>query len=70
MRPPAIASILTFKTVGHIELSMARHSVKEQIVEAGLKTFHEKGFNGCGVQEITSNAGVPKGTFYNHFESK
>src|SRR5262249_36144959 len=60
---------LTFKTVGHIESSMARPSVKEQIVEAGLKTFHEKGFNGCGVQEITACAGVPKGSFYNHFES-
>ncbi|WP_315838378.1 TetR/AcrR family transcriptional regulator [Bradyrhizobium prioriisuperbiae] len=49
---------------------MARHSLKEQIVEAGMKTFLEKGFNGCGVQEITSTAGVPKGSFYNHFESK
>ena len=28
------------------------------------------GFNGVGVQEITARAGVPKGSFYNHFESK
>jgi TetR/AcrR family transcriptional repressor of nem operon len=62
--------ILTFKTNGHIDPAMARHSVKEQIVEAGLKSFLDKGFNGCGVQEITSTAGVPKGSFYNHFESK
>ena len=49
---------------------MARASVKEQIVEAGMKALLEKGFNGVGVQEITASAGVPKGSFYNHFESK
>ena len=49
---------------------MARPSVKEQIVEAGMKCLLEKGFNGVGVQEITAAAGVPKGSFYNHFESK
>jgi TetR/AcrR family transcriptional repressor of nem operon len=49
---------------------MGRHNVREQIVEAGLKTVLEKGFNGVGVQEITATAGVPKGSFYNHFESK
>ena len=49
---------------------MARPSVKEQIVQAGLKILLDKGFNGVGVQEITETAGVPKGSFYNHFESK
>jgi TetR/AcrR family transcriptional regulator, transcriptional repressor for nem operon len=49
---------------------MARVSVKEQIVQAGLKILLDKGFNGVGVQEITDAAGVPKGSFYNHFESK
>lgn len=49
---------------------MARVSVKEQIVQAALKVLGEKGFNGVGVQEITETAGVPKGSFYNHFESK
>jgi TetR/AcrR family transcriptional regulator, transcriptional repressor for nem operon len=49
---------------------MPRPNVREQIVQAGLKTIIEKGFNGCGVQEITAAAGVPKGSFYNHFESK
>jgi TetR/AcrR family transcriptional regulator, transcriptional repressor for nem operon len=49
---------------------MARPNVKEQIVQAGLKILLDKGFNGVGVQEITDTAGVPKGSFYNHFESK
>jgi TetR/AcrR family transcriptional repressor of nem operon len=62
--------LLTFETTGHIEFSMARASVKEQIVQAGLKILLERGFNAVGVQEITDTAGVPKGSFYNHFESK
>jgi len=49
---------------------MGRQSAKEQIVQAGLKVLLDKGFNGVGVQEITDTAGVPKGSFYNHFGSK
>jgi TetR/AcrR family transcriptional regulator, transcriptional repressor for nem operon len=49
---------------------MARHNVREQIVEAGLKTLLQKGFNACGVRDITDAAGVPTGSFYNHFVSK
>ncbi len=49
---------------------MPRPNVREKIVDAGLRVLIEKGFNGCGVQDITAAAGVPKGSFYNHFESK
>ncbi|ARB31325.1 TetR/AcrR family transcriptional regulator [Pseudomonas tolaasii] len=49
---------------------MARHSVRKQLIDAGLETLHLSGFNGCAVQDITRAAGVPKGSFYNHFESK
>ena len=49
---------------------MAKPNVREQLLEAGLRTFHTQGFNGCAVQDITQAAGVPKGSFYNHFSSK
>src|SRR5882757_4758998 len=49
---------------------MARASVREQIVDAAFDQFHQHGYNGCGVKLITDSAGVPKGSFYNHFESK
>lgn len=45
-------------------------SVRERLLEAGVATFSKAGFNGCSVQDITDAAGVPKGSFYNHFESK
>jgi TetR/AcrR family transcriptional regulator, transcriptional repressor for nem operon len=49
---------------------MTKPDVREKLLEAGIETFHRRGFNGCGVQEITEAAGVPKGSFYNHFKSK
>jgi TetR/AcrR family transcriptional repressor of nem operon len=49
---------------------MARPSLRNKIVEAGTAQFHSTGFNGCSVEDITRAAGVPKGSFYNHFKSK
>src|ERR1700709_1391084 len=52
---------------------MARLSspdVRARLLEAGVQTFSKSGFNGCSVQDITDAAGVPKGSFYNHFDSK
>jgi TetR/AcrR family transcriptional regulator, transcriptional repressor for nem operon len=62
--------LLPFKTTGHIVGVMARPNTREDIVEAGLRCLVERGFNAVGVQDITDAAGVPKGSFYNHFESK
>ncbi|MFC6084524.1 TetR/AcrR family transcriptional regulator [Sphaerisporangium aureirubrum] len=49
---------------------MARVSMREEIVEAALEQFHTRGYNAAGVKDITVAAGVPKGSFYNHFDSK
>jgi TetR/AcrR family transcriptional repressor of nem operon len=49
---------------------MPKPNVREKVVLAGLEQFHRLGFHGCSVEAITSFAGVPKGSFYNHFASK
>jgi len=49
---------------------MPKPSLREQILSAGLDTLHQKGFNATSVQDIAEAAGAPKGSFYNHFESK
>jgi TetR/AcrR family transcriptional repressor of nem operon len=49
---------------------VARASKKSEIVEQGLQVVLTRGFAQAGVQDITDAAGVPKGSFYNHFESK
>lgn len=50
--------------------AMARPSLREKIIESGVRTLHERGFAGAGVREITAEAGVPQGCFTNHFRSK
>src|SRR5471032_2421355 len=49
---------------------MAKPDVREKLLTAGLEALHRRGFNATGVQDITDAAKVPKGSFYNHFESK
>ncbi len=44
--------------------------VRERLLQAGVSVFSSSGFNGSSVQDITDAAGVPKGSFYNHFDSK
>ncbi|MGA8417722.1 MAG: TetR family transcriptional regulator C-terminal domain-containing protein [Candidatus Dormiibacterota bacterium] len=49
---------------------MPRASVRDQLIESAVDVFHTRGFNGSSVQDIVEAAGVPKGSFYNHFASK
>ena len=49
---------------------MARANVRDQLVDAAMTRFRDYGFNASGVKDITDLAGVPKGSFYNHFTSK
>jgi TetR/AcrR family transcriptional repressor of nem operon len=49
---------------------MPKPNVRDKLLTAGLDTMHHLGFNGCSVQDIAQAADVPKGSFYNHFESK
>src|SRR5262245_49558975 len=53
---------------GHIVLMKPNH--RDLLLDTGLRVLHERGFNATSVQDITEAAGVPKGSFYNHFESK
>lgn len=62
---------LTYKTTGHIILNMnKRANKKEHILLAGLEVLRRQGYNGTGVKDIVDAAGVPKGSFYNYFDSK
>jgi TetR/AcrR family transcriptional regulator, transcriptional repressor for nem operon len=49
---------------------MPRKHVREKLLSAGYRLLYRRGFNATSVQDITDAAGVPKGSFYNHFESK
>jgi TetR/AcrR family transcriptional repressor of nem operon len=49
---------------------MARHSLRESILDAGLKVMFRKGYVGAGVRDIVAEAPAPQGSFTNHFRSK
>ncbi|WP_420969079.1 TetR family transcriptional regulator C-terminal domain-containing protein [Bradyrhizobium sp. B120] len=49
---------------------MAKQDIREKLSAVGLETLHRNGFNGSSVQDIVDAAGVPKGSFYHHFDSK
>lgn len=49
---------------------MARHSLRERILDAGLKVMFRKGYIGAGVRDIVAEAPAPQGSFTNHFRSK
>lgn len=49
---------------------MKRKIYREDIIQSGHDLFYEKGYGVTGVSEITERIGIPKGSFYNHFNSK
>ncbi len=49
---------------------MVRGTKREAILARGLDLLYLHGFGGTGVKDITAAAGVPKGSFYNYFDSK
>ncbi len=50
--------------------AMSKQSNRDKILEAGLQVVHARGFNGASVRDIVQAAGVPQGSFSNHFASK
>jgi len=49
---------------------MPKPSNREKILTEGLRVVHEHGFAGASVRDIVQAAGVPQGSFTNHFASK
>jgi AcrR family transcriptional regulator len=43
---------------------------RQELMDAAVKTFKEKGISRTTVSDITTGAGVAKGTFYLYFDSK
>lgn len=43
---------------------------RAKIIESAIKLFSARGFNAASVDDICKDAGISKGAFYHHFESK
>ncbi len=53
-----------------IVIGMSRPSNKEKLLTDGLRLVHQRGFGASSVRDIAKAAGVPLGSFTNHFASK
>jgi TetR/AcrR family transcriptional repressor of nem operon len=65
--------LLLFKTPGNsflIDMRINKVNNKQKLLSIGIDLLSKKGYNATGVQELVSAAGIPKGSFYNYFESK
>jgi AcrR family transcriptional regulator len=49
---------------------MPKPSHREKLLTAGLQVVFEQGYFGASVRDIVQAAGVPQGSFTNHFRSK
>jgi TetR/AcrR family transcriptional regulator, transcriptional repressor for nem operon len=49
---------------------VSRPSNKEKLLSDGLRVVHQRGFGASSVRDIVQAAGVPQGSFTNHFASK
>ena len=46
------------------------HATKRRLLDVGLATLLERGYNATGIQDLLVATRVPKGSFYHHFASK
>ena len=61
---------MTTNTTVRIVVGMSRPSNKEKLLADGLRLVHQRGFGASSVRDIAEAAGVPLGSFTNHFASK
>ena len=49
---------------------MSRRSLRDEILNAGLRVMVQSGYQAASVRDICAAAGAPQGSFTNHFPSK
>ena len=62
MIPPPVMTVKQQRT--------RRGRAREMLLDSAARVFTERGFRGATVDAILDHAGLSKGTFYWHFESK
>jgi len=48
----------------------ASERTRERLLEEGVAAFLERGYHGTGIKQVLDRVNVPKGSFYNYFDSK
>ena len=47
-----------------------RHNRQEEVLEAAIEVFHEKGYASASIQDVADSVGVLKGSLYHYIDSK
>ncbi len=45
-------------------------TTRKRLLEEGVAAFLEQGYHGTGIKDVLDRVDVPKGSFYNYFDSK
>jgi len=45
-------------------------TTRQRLLDEGVAAFLQQGYHGTGLKEVLDRVSVPKGSFYNYFESK
>lgn len=53
-----------------LETSPPMHETKLRLIQTGLRLMLARGYNATGVQDLLTEAAVPRGSFYHHFATK
>lgn len=53
----------------YFKIMKTKHK-RETIIEKAAELFHHLGYHNTGINQILSELNIPKGSFYNYFESK
>jgi len=49
---------------------LAKENTEDKIMDAAIKLFYQKGYNGASTSEIAKEAGIAEGTIFRYFKTK
>ena len=53
-----------------MEMTQPHHESKERFLDAALQVIRSKGYSATRIEDVCEEAGLTKGSFFHHFESK
>jgi len=65
-----VPTVSESRTVGRPPSIVDGQTAPERLIDAALRLFADKGFEGTSVQDVVAAAGVTKGAMYHYFASK
>lgn len=61
---------MTSQTITPRRGAKSKEDTRGKLICVGVQMLHKKGYTATGINDIVAGAEVPKGSFYNYFESK